>query len=314
MTSRLVCVLGRVPAGLDPRASFLCAEPGPNEDLPGCKDQDLSPEEAASFREHGFLMKRGLIDPAKLTRIQDYAWSKAPPCLSRDPSSWATAADYWPNDPTEPYGRLVKQSGAGWDGSWKLRTKGDRLTYTLDGIAQFNGVGTEAWLLDLTANHPAVRAVARQLVGAPLRDSYRVRGIYSVFPKEPLPEDGEGKMLAGAHTDGHAGQLSAMVFVSDVPWGCGGFTVTSLEQSIPSTALQAIRIAAVLLRVPEFLSELSWFALLECTRGSGVARVAPHALALLELRAKPTAWPGRRAQRAAVRETTRESQAQHQAY
>ena len=232
-------------AGLDPRASFLCAEPGPIEDLPGCTDQNLSPEEAASFREQGFLMKRGLIDPVKLTRVHDYAWSKAPPFLTRDPISWSTAADQWPNDPTEPYGRLVKHSGAGWDGSWKLRTKGDTLNYKLDGITQFNGVGTEAWLLDLTANHPAVRAVARQLVGAPLRDSYRVRGIYSVFPKEPLPENGEGKMLAGAHTDGHAGQLSAMVFVSDVPWGCGGFTVTILVQSISRRILQAMPSIAV---------------------------------------------------------------------
>ena len=59
-----------------------------------------------------------------------------------------------------------------------------------------------------------------------MRDSYRVRGIYNVFPLRELPVGGPGANASGeAHTDGHAGMVGAMVFCSDVPPRCGGFTV-----------------------------------------------------------------------------------------
>lgn len=72
-----------------------------------------------------------------------------------------------------------------------------------------------------------MRAVARQLVGAPLRDSYSVRGVYSVFPAQPppVPAGGASALAVGAHTDGHAGMVGAMILASDVPPRCGGFTV-----------------------------------------------------------------------------------------
>ena len=60
----------------------------------------------------------------------------------------------------------------------------------------------------------------------PIGMGYDFRGIYNIFPLRELPAGGPGDSASGeAHTDGHAGMVGAMVFCSDVPPRCGGFTV-----------------------------------------------------------------------------------------
>ena len=214
-----VSAAGPAPAASG-RPELLCAPPYA-EELPGCRDVALSQEEVRQFKESGFVVKRGLVDPASLARVREHVWQLAPPCLSRDPATWADAWQGWTAADAD---RVGPWTGTG-TGNWKLRSRGTPLG-TRGGIAVRGGIGTEPWLLDLTVNHPSVRAVARQLIGAPLRESYRVRGIYNIFPRGELPAGGPGANASGeAHTDGHAGMVGAMVFCSDVPPRCGGFTV-----------------------------------------------------------------------------------------
>jgi hypothetical protein len=69
-----------------------------------------------------------------------------------------------------------------------------------------------------------VRAVVEQFIGAPLRPSYRTRGIYAIFPQAKPDEptvDGAG---LGPHTDGVASQINLMIYCDDCAPGGGGFT------------------------------------------------------------------------------------------
>jgi hypothetical protein len=56
--------------------------PGPapvvfDKELPGCRGVDLSPEEIEHFKEHGWIVKKGLIDRAALAPIRDCIWPAA---------------------------------------------------------------------------------------------------------------------------------------------------------------------------------------------------------------------------------------------
>ena len=55
--------------------------------------------------------------------------------------------------------------------NWKMRSR--------------DGIGTEDFLVDGIANHPAMRALAEAFIGAPVKRARRVRGIYCIFPKAP---------------------------------------------------------------------------------------------------------------------------------
>lgn len=211
MRGHIACMaLGTHCAGLSQHAvaatsevDVRCGTPY-TEELPGCREVTVSPEEIAHFKTHGFLVKRGLIAAAALGAVRDYVWDCAPPCLTRAPHTWRSAPTLWPDPDEERVGRLAA------DGVWKLRSRG-KVIGRRGGVTVRDGIGTEPWLLGVTVNHEAVRAVAKHLVGGRLRESYRVRGIYNVFPPESLPD--ATIKPGGGHTDGHAGQLGGMVLV-----------------------------------------------------------------------------------------------------
>ena len=179
-------------------------EPNPyTNELEGCDQLNLSRSEIDFFKEHGFIVKRGLItEQTRLARIVDYVWECVPRSLiSRDDlTTWTDQASHrWSDEDNRQIGRLHQ-------GMWKMRSP--------------HAVGTENFIVDWTANHPNVRAVVEQFLRPPIKRSERVRGVYVILPK---PVDQHGRL--GPHADHAAAQLCAMVLIDDVIPHGGGFTV-----------------------------------------------------------------------------------------
>ena len=189
-----------VAAGIAPRASV------PFEDPPGASSTPtISAAEAAHFKRHGFLVKRGLIDDADVFReVRDHFWGNVPRDVLRrdDPASWLDAPhERWTDADVQRVGRLAH-------GNWKMRSPGPR------------GIGTEPFLVEGIANHPHMLAVAQALLGAPVKRARRVRGIYAVLPQPPGTP---GRL--GPHGDYMAAHLAAMVLPHALPPRSGGFTL-----------------------------------------------------------------------------------------
>ena len=191
-------------------------EPVVFADSPGASARsNLTAAEITYFKQHGFLVKRGLIDDASVfAHIADHLWHNAPHgTLRRDDAQTWQAAWHgngvgqengdgpWREEDVPRIGRCIH-------GNWKLRSPGA------------NGIGTEQFLVDGIANHPQMVAIAAALLGGAIKPARRVRGIYAVFPKPP---DAPGRL--GPHADYMAAQLSAMVLASDIRPRNGGFTL-----------------------------------------------------------------------------------------
>jgi len=165
-------------------------------------DPTLSEAEITFFKEHGFLVKRGLLnEPETFARIVDYVWENVPRGLVKrdDVKTWIDAPQgEWTEADAENLGPFRR-------GSWKMRGR---------------KIGTEPFFVDKIANHPRMRALVSKFIGEPVKRASRVRGVYCIFPKSP---DREGHL--GPHGDHTGAQLSAMVFVDTVPPHCGGFTI-----------------------------------------------------------------------------------------
>lgn len=162
----------------------------------------LSEAEVAFFKEHGYLVKRGLLnEPETFERIVDHVWENVPRGLVKrdDPQTWIDAPQgEWTAEDAENLGPFRR-------GSWKMRSR---------------TIGTQSFFVDKIANHPRMRELVSKFIGEPVKFANRVRGVYCIFPKSP---DREAKL--GPHGDHTGAQLSAMVFVDTVPPHCGGFTI-----------------------------------------------------------------------------------------
>jgi hypothetical protein len=185
-------------------------------ELPGCRDVQLSPEEIEHFKTNGFIVKKGLIDPADLERVVDSVWSAAAelgfPFDRNDPATYTLPKDHGLFPKTEP--KHTYNDGAGipnyFGGSlsgWTWR--------------HYTPV-TQDWFLECTARHPNMQAVVRQFLGNNVRPSRRCRGLYLVFPQ---PREQEHAPTLSPHTDGIASQLNCMIYAADCPPDGGGFTL-----------------------------------------------------------------------------------------
>ena len=163
----------------------------------------LSPTEVEHFKRNGFVVKRGLVQAAdEFKSIVDYVWDTVPDgVMSRDvPSTWSDEPHKrWPISEASKIGVLQNST-------WKMRSP--------------QRFGRERTLLDVTANHPCVRAVVKRFLGGRIERARRVRGVYLVFPKDPRV-----KGQLGPHVDHSAAQLSAMVLIDKIPDRSGAFTV-----------------------------------------------------------------------------------------
>ena len=166
-------------------------------------DPTLGEREVAFFKENGFIIKRGLLDEKEtFERIVDYVWENVPRgiLMRDDPQTWPGAPHgKWTEEDAENLGLFIS-------GAWKMRSR--------------DGIGTEAFFLERIANNPRMRSLVASFIGDPVKRAQRVRGVYGVFP---IPPGSAGRL--SPHADHTAAQLSAMVFVDEVPPGCGGFTI-----------------------------------------------------------------------------------------
>ena len=166
-------------------------------------EASLNDAEVAHFKEHGFIVKRRLLDDeTTFARVVEYIWENVPRGILKrdDPQTWLDAPhERWTEEDAQRVGLLAR-------GNWKMRSR--------------DAIGTEPFLVDNIANHPEMVAIAAAFIGSPIKRARRVRGIYGVFPKPPNTDG-----ALGPHADYMAAQLSAMVLVDKVPPRCGGFTI-----------------------------------------------------------------------------------------
>lgn len=158
------------------------------------------------FKQHGYLIKRGVLtqESTAFASAIDMFWNSVPnQALRRDnPRTWLNdPASHWQPEDHPRVGTLIGTN-------WKMRSRGE------------NGIGTQRFLVESLANHPAMLKLATSFLGAGIRRVRRVRGVYGVFPMVDQTHD-----KLHPHGDYMASQLSAMVLLSDVPPQCGGFTL-----------------------------------------------------------------------------------------
>ena len=146
----------------------------------------LTNKEIEGFKQNGYLIKRGVLDPMLMAQARDSLWEAAPPTLKRDdPKTWvgAFADERW---------------------TWKYRDRGH-----------------EEWMVKLLATDPSVWGMAEQLLGSGnLEVPEHIRGIYCIFPEGDVP-----KRPMYCHVDRHPFHLGVVGYIDDVPPGGGGFTV-----------------------------------------------------------------------------------------
>ena len=140
----------------------------------------LTTDEMRFFKRNGYLIKRGVLDPALMERARTRLWDGAPPDRRRDdPDTWVG-----------PF----RQDEENLDGAnhrrgfrWNFREPGD-----------------EEWMVRLLATEPKVWAFAEQMLGkGQLVQPERIRGIYCTLPYGDHPPQ-----TLGCHTDGHPFHLA----------------------------------------------------------------------------------------------------------
>ena len=206
-------------AALDPcpaAAASPAAKTGPKDgsrnsvcwglaDNEGSSSPTLTQADCEFFAANGFLLKKGLLDPAKCEEACDYVWRRAPKFLKKDdPATWLDPHLSW----TPSKGR----TGSSFNGgpSWKMHDCGDA-----------------PWMLELFGANPRVLAHVQGLVGGRVRPPTRTRGVYSVWPNSKhreIPDEEIGASL-GPHNDGSAQVLNGMAYLATVGnRGGGGFS------------------------------------------------------------------------------------------
>ena len=157
----------------------------------------LTTDEMRFFKRNGYLIKRGVLDPALLERARTRLWDGAPPGRRRDaPDTWVGP---FREDEENPDGANHRR-GFRWN---------------------FREPGGEEWMVRLLATDPKVWAMAEQMLGkGQLVQPERIRGIYCTLPYGDHPPQ-----ALGCHTDGHPFHLGVVGYIDDVPPNGGSFMV-----------------------------------------------------------------------------------------
>ena len=231
------------PRPKDPESAFgtlvepaLSSAPTLRElDPEGSDKLGLSRAEVESFRETGYLIKRGLVPAELFVPIMDLWW-RQPPILEanvsrQNPESWVGPGRFWPEENRWSLGQdWMGEFDWPWPDDLRLGAeKGERvgrlphkLTNDIaNDVWRWHGIGHDPYFVSVTSAHPNVLYMAEALMGGPVKKPRRNRGIYSIFPKEP--SQGESKL--GPHMDANMTEMSVVMYLEDVEPGSGGFTI-----------------------------------------------------------------------------------------
>lgn len=207
-----------------------------DQDLPGAESLGLTAEEAAFFREKGYIVKRNLIPLEELKPFEELWWEQPPVTeagLRRDdPQTWVAPGKRWP-----------KENRWGTENIWMGTTKwpcnvgeaaheprpggtvGEKIMrtpYNLDcagHVWRWHGIGHDEDFVRATSAHPKMLHMIEALMGGPVRRPRRNRGIYTVFPRE------KATSMGPHHDGGGCGELMAVTPVMPVLPRSGGFTI-----------------------------------------------------------------------------------------
>ena len=142
----------------------------------------LTTDEMRFFKRNGYLVKRGVLDPALMERARARLWDGAPPGRRRDdPDTWVGPFREDEENPDKDNHRR----GFRWN---------------------FREPGVEPWMVRLLATEPKVWAMAEQMLGEgqPVQPA-RIRGIYCTLPYGDHPPQ-----ALGCHTDAHPFHLGVV--------------------------------------------------------------------------------------------------------
>jgi hypothetical protein len=272
----------------------------PESDLRGAAGPELTKEEAAHFREFGFVVKRGLIPAAELEPIVDLIWAQRPiteaGVVRDDPATWVAPGERWP--PSEPFGPAGNRWGThsnwmgkvqSWPGPEDARPgarRGERigrLPFKLDhvdgaSIWRWHGIHHDDEYLAATSRHPNVLRVVEALLGGPLKRPNQNRGVYSLFPRPAggaagggarAPGQSAGARL-GPHCDGHPTEVMAATYLRPVGPRSGGFTIWPRSpQLLYPTSAQAVNMVPTERTAPAIERILDEVAPAEFVGGAG---------------------------------------------
>lgn len=157
----------------------------------------LSLADMRFFKDNGYLIKRGVLDPQLCAQARDRLWEAAPPRFKRDDvDTWIGPFTAEEEDEDGPNHR----KGFRWN---------------------FRELGTEEFMIQLLATDPNVWGMAEQFLGkGQVQQPAGIRGIYCTLPygDEPL----KPKVC---HTDGHGFHVGVVGLIDAVPPNGGAFTV-----------------------------------------------------------------------------------------
>ncbi|MEM7342847.1 MAG: phytanoyl-CoA dioxygenase family protein [Chloroflexota bacterium] len=183
----------------------------------------LTDEQIAFFKDNGYLLLRGVLDPALCAQARDRLWDSLP-----------ADSDIRRDDPTTHVGPFSEHD-----------TQIDAQHMRRDYRWQLRDIGTEPLILNLVYSE-TLTAMAEQLLGVgtlrrpivggvpmgshgfawpdgpvdPAHDVEGIRGIYCTLPYGDRPQEADW-----LHTDGHPFHLGLVGLINDVPPNGGGFKV-----------------------------------------------------------------------------------------
>lgn len=171
----------------------------------------LTGAEIGFFKNQGYLIKRGVLDPALMARARERKWAGAPERMKKDdPATW-----FGPFRPEEERGEECENCRYGF--TWKYREP-----------------AREPWIVAMLAANPVIGGWAEQLLGrGEVEVPERIRGIYCQLPMGELParptvchcDLTPDRLHATPPEQLLAPGLGVVGLIADVPPAGGAFTV-----------------------------------------------------------------------------------------
>lgn len=222
----------------------------PDKDPPGADSLGLTSDEITQFREQGYVIKRGLINPNLFKPFLDLWWLQPPAQAAKldpgKPQTWVSPGRHWPKE--NRYSLAANWMGdSPWPGLDVERVGANqgerigRLPHKLtrdigNDVWRWHGIGHDPAFVRVTSAHPNVLYMIEALLGGPIKLPCRNRGLYAVFPR--LPDDPATKL--GPHMDQSLTEMQVVTYLEDVEPRSGGFTIfPSSPQRLYPTSQQA---------------------------------------------------------------------------